>query len=294
MTKRRKRRTQSAADVELSSFIPNVEQSPAAQRTRRKSNARTARLVAFPAFYGGIPPAAPPGCPPQYGQMRFPQPEVIFPPPQISNNSIIFTLLPGQMDIPYTINIDKSHLGKAILNVSRNVPNVTFSINQTLFTNVTPPIDITSIILHGANIFQFCTFTFLGTTFVEISIEEAQDPEMLVKKIMNEFPAPPPIIHDPFATMICPISNNRIEFPGRGVDCVHYQCFDLKNFIQRGIATSDMTCPICAKQINFNDLRYEKDYAKQNPFGLPDTDMQEDSRFDPFEDGSIFMDRDFI
>ena len=55
MSERRKRRTQSAADVELAGQLPGTEPSPLTQRTRRKSNARQARLVAFPQqFYPGI------------------------------------------------------------------------------------------------------------------------------------------------------------------------------------------------------------------------------------------------
>ena len=298
MSERRKRRTQSAADVELGGVSPSVEPSQPSQRSRRKSNARQARLVAFPAFFNGMGPATPQQ---QYGQMGFAQTPVVFPPPQMTNNSIMFTLLPGQMEIPYTVNIDKSHLGKAILRVSGNVRNLTFSINQTLFTNVIPPIDVTSLILHGANLFQFCTFGFPGTSFVEIYLEEAQDPDMLVKKVINEFPAPPPISQDPYATMNCPISNAKIENPGRGINCIHYQCFDLKAFIQRGISTNNWTCPICGNPINFNDLRYDREYMKQNAFGIDATDdigqsifnSITDPRFDPFDNGSIFLDRDF-
>lgn len=32
-------------------------------------------------------------------------------------------------------------------------------------------------------------------------------------------------------SLLCPISKNRIEIPGRSKNCNHLQCFDLKNFL---------------------------------------------------------------
>ena len=304
MTERRKRRTQSAADVELAGSFPAVEPSPIAPKTRRKSSARQARLVAFPAFYNGMgiqSQTAATMSQPNFNQLQFPQSPVVYPPPQISNNSFIFTLLPGQREIPYSINIDKSHLGKAIFNVSGNVRTITFSINGTLFTQATPPIDITNLIVHGPNYLQFCTFGFTATSFVEIKLEDVQNPDVLVQKIINEFPAPPPINQDPYSTNICPISQTTIDKPGRGVNCTHSQCFDLKNFIVRAMEMNVWDCPVCGRPISFEELRYDRDYMKQNTFLLSDGDDQNsslfsslaDPKFDPFDSGSLFADRDF-
>ena len=302
MSERRKRRTQSAATVEISGNFSPSDQNATAPKTRRKSSARQARLVAFPAFYRGMGPQNHPGTmsQPIFNQIPYPQSPVVYPPPQILNNSFVFTLLPGQNEIPYSINIDKSHLGKATLNVSSNVQTITFSLNGTVFTQATPPLDITNIIVHGQNYLQFTTIGYTNPSFIEIKLEDIQDPDVLVQKVINEFPAPPPILEDPYSTNICPITQTTIDKPARGVNCTHAQCFDLKNFIVRGIQTNTWTCPICGMPISFQDLRYDRDYNKQNTFVLSDGDEENsmfqslaDPKFDPFGHGSIFADTDF-
>ena len=52
--------------------------------------------------------------------------------------------------------------------------------------------------------------------------------------------------------------------------------------------------------INFEDLRYDRDYNKQNTFILSEDDEENsmfqslaDPKFDPFGQGSIFADTDF-
>ena len=303
--RRHKRRTQSAADVE---FVTQYsESSPLTQKTRRKSSARQARLVGFPMqqpFYSGMPlqtQAPMTMSQPVFNAMTFQQSQVVYPQPQIINNSIVFTLLPQQNEIPYSVPIDKQNYPKATLKASGGISSITFSLNNTLFSNAALPIDISSLIVNGNNFFQFCTFGFQTTIFVEISLESYQDPQVLVDRVVNQFPAPPPIVSDPFATYICPITQKSIEKPARGVNCTHSQCFDLKAYILRSLETNTWECPICGCSLPYEDLRYDRDYLKQPPlFGLSDesdgnnmfSDIV-DRRFDPFDTTNLFMDRDF-
>lgn len=306
MSERKKRRTQSAADVELANQLP--EPSPLARRPRVKSSARQARLVAFPTmaqhFYGGMALQNQPNIAmsqPVFQGMGFPQQQMIYPQPQIANNSIIFTLLPQQREIPYSVNIDKMHFPKATLKASGGVRAITFSINNTLFTNAVPPVDLSALIVHGPNFLQFCTFGFQTPIFIEIALEDIKNPDALVEQVMNQFPAAPPIVPDPFANLNCPISHQKIENAGRGVNCVHAQCFDLKNFIKRGIETNCWDCPVCGNKIPFEDLRYDRDYLKQpSIFAISDGDDAGslfsdlvDRRFDPYDSANMYMDRDF-
>ncbi|EAY07280.1 MIZ zinc finger family protein [Trichomonas vaginalis G3] len=295
MSERRKRRTQSAADVELAGQLPGTEPSPLTQRTRRKSNARQARLVAFPQqFYPGISLQNQTHMnlsQPVFNQMAFQTPPMpVYPPPQMVNNSFIFTLLQQQREIPYTLTIDKTRVGKAVLTAQQGVQNLTFSINNNIFRNAIPPIDISPYIIHGNNFLQFCTFGFPNPIFVELKLEDIQNPELLLRKVIDTFPAAPLIPHDPFT-----VPTQTLEYPGRGFKCQHYQCFDLKEFITRGVTQNLWDCPICRQIIPFEELRYDRDYNKQvGIFNLSDGEDATNSLFsdlsNPFDNNSLFLD----
>ena len=302
--RRRKRRTQSAAEVEFAGQF--VESSPLAQKTRRKSSARQARLVGFPVqqqMFSGMPlnsQVQMTMSQPVFNGVNYSQSQIVFPQPQWSNNSLIFTLIPQQSEIPYCVALDREHFPRATLKASGGVRTITFRLNGTLFTNAVPPLDISTLIAQGNNFFEFSTLGFQTPIFIEVLMEEVQDPDVLVDQVVNKFPAPPPIISDPFSTFVCPLSQKTMEKPARGVNCTHSQCFDLKTYITRGIKTNIWLCPICGMPVPFEDLRYDREYMKQPVvFGMSDgsdsstlfSDML-DRKFDPF-DTNLFMDRDF-
>ena len=294
MSERRRRRTQSAAEVEFAG-CQHQEPSPLTQRSRRKSSARQARLLPFPCtqtYFNGMSL--------QNQNMAMSQPifpgmgyqqQMVYPQPQMCNNSIIFTLLPQQREIPYTINIDKMHFPRAILKASSGVMNLTFSINNKLFSSAVPPVDISNLTNHGINYFQFCTFGYQSPIFVEVALESMQNPEVLAQQIVSRFPEPPQVMSDPFSIWICPLSNQKMELPGRGVDFSHYQCFDLKSFIKRGIESNCWECPICRNTLSYEELRYDRNYMKEDTiFTIPECDDSgnlfsdcESRRFDPFD-----------
>ena len=43
----------------------------------------------------------------------------------------------------------------------------------------------------------------------------------------------------------CPLSMQRINYPGRGRGCDHLSCFDIKTYVAECCATSQWNCPIC-------------------------------------------------
>lgn len=301
----RKRRTQSAADVELSSQLSSdiPEPSPLSQRPRRKSNARQARLIAFPQFYPNMPLQMHTQLhmsQPVFQQMNFnPTPVQMVPAPQVTKNSIIFTLIPQQRELSFNFQINLANITKVTVISATGLNALTFSMNSTLFRNVALPFDLTQNIINGNNIIQFCTYGLMRSIFVELKLEDQKDPEEILTKIINEYPAAPFVEQDLFPSNICPITQQVIDKAGRGVHCTHTQCFDLRAFIKRGLSTGNWECPICGQSIPLEELRYDRDYMRNDRFLLEGDDAVGQQPFgdimagyDPF-DGGIDMYRDF-
>lgn len=44
---------------------------------------------------------------------------------------------------------------------------------------------------------------------------------------------------------VCPITLQNIEYPGKGENCLHDECFDLKSYLDLCNASGNWSCPIC-------------------------------------------------
>ena len=55
---------------------------------------------------------------------------------------------------------------------------------------------------------------------------------------------------------LCPITGKMLKYPGRGINCQHLQCFNLKEYIKRATSTRQWLCPICNIPVNMNQLMY--------------------------------------
>lgn len=54
--------------------------------------------------------------------------------------------------------------------------------------------------------------------------------------------------------LIDPISGKLMEYPGRGISCMHSQCFDLKEYIKNANASHQWICPICKMSLPIQNL----------------------------------------
>ncbi|KAJ6232303.1 tonalli [Anaeramoeba flamelloides] len=52
----------------------------------------------------------------------------------------------------------------------------------------------------------------------------------------------------------CPISMDFMEFPARGKDCKHLQCFDLKSYLKLAFDYGNWNCPCCSQFISSEHL----------------------------------------
>jgi len=81
-----------------------------------------------------------------------------------------------------------------------------------------------------------------------------------INEVINEivFSRPPAPFVPPMNTssLICPMSQVPITCPGRGAECYHSQCFDLREFLILQIG-DDWKCPICNSPIDYESLRYD-------------------------------------
>lgn len=53
-----------------------------------------------------------------------------------------------------------------------------------------------------------------------------------------------------------PLTGKILQHPGRGINCTHNQCFDLKTYLKNANMSKKFICPICNKEIPIKDLVY--------------------------------------
>ena len=64
-------------------------------------------------------------------------------------------------------------------------------------------------------------------------------------------------------SIIDPISNKNIVIPVRGTSCNHFQCFDLKSFLELAASYQRWQCPVCNIEIQPEQLQYDQFYLSQ-------------------------------
>jgi hypothetical protein len=59
-------------------------------------------------------------------------------------------------------------------------------------------------------------------------------------------------------SLTCPVSQKLLVTPVRGEHCSHWQCFDLRNFVESNahVTGTRWQCPVCAKILSCHDLQY--------------------------------------
>ena len=57
-------------------------------------------------------------------------------------------------------------------------------------------------------------------------------------------------------SLLSPISGKIMENPGRGKNCSHTQCFELKEYLRLGTMTQKWNCPICNMPLPPSELIY--------------------------------------
>jgi len=70
----------------------------------------------------------------------------------------------------------------------------------------------------------------------------------------------------------CPLSQRRINIPGRGQNCNHLQCFDLLSYLQVNRNLPKFNCPVCSKQLPFKELVVDSYMKKILGEALEDTE----------------------
>ena len=87
--------------------------------------------------------------------------------------------------------------------------------------------------------------------------------DVLFEIVVSRPPAPYIESETPPST-ICPFSMVPITCPGRGFDCNHADCFDLREFILLQM-DDNWKCPICGNQLTFESLRFDASFFRPKP-----------------------------
>lgn len=87
-----------------------------------------------------------------------------------------------------------------------------------------------------------------------------RDVNEVIEEIIKTRP-PAPVLPKQVITYICPFSMVPITCPGRGVNCQHPQCFDIREYLLAQV-DGNWVCPICNMPITFDDLRFDTFFFK--------------------------------
>jgi len=61
-----------------------------------------------------------------------------------------------------------------------------------------------------------------------------------------------------FANVKDPLSKTKMKLPARGMDCTHIQCFDAIQFLQMNEHKQTWACPLCKKNVKFEDIEVDE------------------------------------
>jgi len=65
-------------------------------------------------------------------------------------------------------------------------------------------------------------------------------------------------INNEMISIFCPLSGDIMKYPGKGIKCNHFQCFDLKEYIKRSNKYRKWICPICNRSTELSDLVFSE------------------------------------
>ncbi|KAH0795807.1 MIZ zinc finger family protein [Histomonas meleagridis] len=59
-------------------------------------------------------------------------------------------------------------------------------------------------------------------------------------------------------SLICPLTGKLMKYPGKGINCAHPQCFDLKEYMKRATIIRNWVCPICRHATTLQQLVFSQ------------------------------------
>lgn len=77
--------------------------------------------------------------------------------------------------------------------------------------------------------------------------------------VLERDPAPPIFSEGEEPCIVCPLSRVPITCPGRGVNCRHSACFDLRQYLLLSPGDAGV-CPICQAPLSFDELRFDPQF----------------------------------
>lgn len=234
----------------------------------------------------------------QYQQQKVhaPQPTSSFPPAtfqmgqhnlqvsiigQVSNDCITFDLFPGSARSACPFNFTPSPAYKVVLELNPQI-SINFSLNDSInLVYDCHELDVTQYLRNGQNSLIFYTNELMQGVTAMIQWRLPDNLDVFVTMICNE--RPPMELAPSLSSIIsdfCPISHSLINKPGRGCNCTHPQCFDLQEFLRRGLQEGIWTCPVCNREIPFEDLRYDPTFLPRCHNGFVFDEFNQDASLD--------------
>jgi len=180
----------------------------------------------------------------------------------VVGDSLYFNLKPQQPSIvcPFSFPHDGKHHVLLVIDPPNFTIPLTLNNVPLLFTGIR--VDITPHLRNGHNIFAFNTMGLSTDVTASVQWQLPDDIGWYVRKITDEFPKMEIKPGMQVISDVCPISGKVIRSSGRGVDCIHCQCFDLEAFLTRARDTGCWKCPVCGNILAFSTLRHDPSYLR--------------------------------
>ncbi|EAX88006.1 SAP domain containing protein [Trichomonas vaginalis G3] len=206
-------------------------------------------------------------------------------PPEISQS-----LLQGSPSSLYELSDNNPAFGPVLISVNMNnshsftittadktlIPILQFvsAYPTVVISRIVIQIDGTFLTMRGPNFYtEMKQFMDRPTSFQVVSVEPETEivgairwmkqvsiHRMIQMICMKEPARKMPLSGSSIPNGICPLTRKVIVRPGRGVNCMHGECYDISGFLCNAIKNNSWQCPICRKQVTLEEIRIDPFY----------------------------------
>ncbi|KAH0795666.1 MIZ zinc finger family protein [Histomonas meleagridis] len=173
----------------------------------------------------------------------------------------------GAIDNTITIPNDLEPFGRIIIQCIPNQiqplawpQSIKIIINGTiLLSNINVRSDFIDITQFNAKTVRIVCEVRAAGLYLYIKKSKYESYDQIVDRIIQTSAIPNENLNKDEICIFDPLSGQVMQHPGRGIRCMHKQCFDLKQYLIKTNLTKNPMCPICMGKVPLNELAHSRE-----------------------------------